>query len=515
VPGARGAEARICCLDWVLGEGAGVAVGSHNGAIHILGFKPGSGSSSGGVERAQLGGNLHNTLGQMQVLVRVSPPGGCPVTQIACCAAPWLLSSPTDSETTGGLPRATCLVATKGRGIWSWVADRGLVRVKGAGDLGGHVCDVHMGNVTCLAVDGSGSQVASLSSDGGVCVWSWQAAGAERGAGGDLALVSRFTCDVLLGSNALLGGALSYHGCFVALAGRRVAPQRGRQSLTFPTGLEGVLTIQRVPGRLASAPSRAALLSTACAYMHRAAPAACSYGIREPAGGIKWWWDLALLAEREMQVGERRHLVGTLAETRASLLKSREARKSPEAEVSGGGGTGAGLQPGSLMQQALGAGRGALGGVPGARTPLHTCVKSADELTCELLLLLAAVAEARDHKGSTALMIAALRGHEPTVKALLRHGRPCILVSPLRIALPVHLTCVRERLWRRVAGGRAHSLAPGCSPPSPGRPPLCAHALYPARPCALQALQRRRRIKTVLQRCTGAPPWGTCLSSAL
>jgi len=39
-----------------------------------------------------------------------------------------------------------------------------------------------------------------------------------------------------------------------------------------------------------------------------------------------------------------------------------------------------------------------------------------------LLLLLAAKVHARDGKGSTALMIAALRGHDATVKALLTHG---------------------------------------------------------------------------------------------
>ena len=154
MPGARGAEAQagICCLDWVLGECARVAVGSPNGAIHILGFKPGSWAGSGGVERADCGDNLQSALGQMQVLVQVSPPGGSPVTQIACCVAPRLLSPPTDSETTAGLSRAACLVASKGRGIWSWVADRGLVRVQGAEGKGGKVCDAHMGNVTCLAV---------------------------------------------------------------------------------------------------------------------------------------------------------------------------------------------------------------------------------------------------------------------------------------------------------------------------------------------------------------------------
>ena len=58
-------------------------------------------------------------------------------------------------------------------------------------------------------------------------------------------LVTQSSCKVLSGSCCLLGAALSYHGCYLALAGRRVIPQRGTQSLTFPTGLEGLVFLQR------------------------------------------------------------------------------------------------------------------------------------------------------------------------------------------------------------------------------------------------------------------------------
>ena len=54
--------------------------------------------------------------------------------------------------------------------------------------------------------------------------------------------------------------------------------------------------------------------------------------------------------------------------------------------------------------------------------PLHACVREEDEATSSLLLMLGPDVEARDPKGSTALIIAAVRGHEQTVKALLAHG---------------------------------------------------------------------------------------------
>lgn len=412
-------DTEVSCLDWVLGECAAVAVGSQNGTVDILGFRARVGVKSlegDSFERLQTQGKTQGSaLGLMQLLVRVCPQGGPRVGHIVCCSSPRQAPG-SDSDAGDKLPLETCLLIAKGRGIWSWVADRGLVRGNGGGSLG----NGHQGNVTCLTADGSGAHVASLSADGTICLWSLEAleAGAEKGGRGGLTLVSCFTCELLSGSNALLGGALSYHGCFVALAGRRVMPQRGRQSLTFPTGIEGVLTIQRIPGRLPTASSRSSLLATVCTYMHaeQAHAKTLGYGAREPAGGLKWWWDLLLVAEKEMSAAERRRAVTDLGETRARL----------ESKHGGAGGksqSGSKLQQLQQLQPARGGQRTRHEGLVGVRTPLHACVRDADDSTCELLLMLAAEVDARDPKGSTALMIAAVRGHEPTVKSLLNHRK--------------------------------------------------------------------------------------------
>ena len=216
-----------------------------------------------------------------------------------------------------------------------------------------------------------------MSSDGTVCVWSLQSGG---GGGSGMTLVSRLTCDVLSGASTMLGGALSYHGCFVALAGRRVAQKRGAMTLTFPTGLEGLLTIQPVPNLLTSTESRFALLTRACAYMN--APESAEgrgYGGRESVGTIRWWWDIAYMA-REMSLPERQRLLVQLNELKARLLSLAAAPPtlSPKLGNTGGGG--------------------------GLRLPLHSCVREADESTrclppplppssCSFPTWLAAVAE--------------------------------------------------------------------------------------------------------------------------
>jgi len=53
-----------------------------------------------------------------------------------------------------------------------------------------------------------------------------------------------------------------------------------------------------------------------------------------------------------------------------------------------------------------------------------------------LLLLLAAQVDATDPKGSTALMIAAVRGHQPTVTALLNHGLTHLLHVHIYVSCP-------------------------------------------------------------------------------
>jgi hypothetical protein len=47
-----------------------------------------------------------------------------------------------------------------------------------------------------------------------------------------------------------LGLAASFHGAHVAVAGRRVVPERGNVSTTFPTGMYGVIRLHAVPHAL-------------------------------------------------------------------------------------------------------------------------------------------------------------------------------------------------------------------------------------------------------------------------
>jgi hypothetical protein len=177
----------------------------------------------------------------------------------------------------------------------------------------------------------------------------------------------------------------SYHGCLVAVAGRRIMEKRGRQTLTFPSGLEGLLTIERIPGHLSTPLSRTTLLSRACAHMHALAPAygRPAYGRREAAGSIKWWCDVAYLASKDMTAAQLQRLLEHLKRTLAN------SGTPPE-----DGGTNAGNTGGKDVS---GCARDAAG--VGLRLPLHLCVRERDELCTALLLLLAAEVDARDPKG--------------------------------------------------------------------------------------------------------------------
>ena len=375
----------VACVDWVVGETGGekgrrlgIAVGSESGAVDLLVFTRGG--------QATPSGSVTEALGWMEVAVRVCPPGGGSARHIVCCALP--CDAVAGGGETGKSPADAVLVIAKGNSVRAWDAQHGLVRAEGTavGELSG--------NVTGLSADGSGEHVAAVYSDGSARIWAVRG----RGGGGVLSLVSRMTCDILAASTtSLLGGALSFHGSMLAMAGRRVEAKRGKQTLTFPTGLEGVLVLQRVPAVLDTAEARRALLSRGCAFMH-APPAAKAavgegYGWREDAGGMRWWWDLRAMVAQEMEDGEKAHLIAHLA-----AVRSRQSGR-------GGGVVGRGRD-----------------GEGGCRMPLHACVREEDATTSKLLLLLSANVEARDPKGSTALIIASVRGHAQTVEALLEHG---------------------------------------------------------------------------------------------
>jgi hypothetical protein len=250
---AISASNSLLSVQWLHGASAAVAVGSLNGAVDILVFRQ---SDTGGGRVS-----LQVPLGFMEVAVRVCPPGGVAARHVVCCTYSHPASSSRDAlegsskgkEAKSGrlppaleacgrtaadtLPGATALVVSKGRGLWSWDLHSGLVRAPepGGSEHGG----VGGGNVCCLSSDGSGEHVVCVSSDGSFSLWRM---GQE---GGGMRLVTRRSCKVLSGSCCLLGAALSYHGCYLALAGRRVIPQRGTQSLTFPTGLEGLVFLER------------------------------------------------------------------------------------------------------------------------------------------------------------------------------------------------------------------------------------------------------------------------------
>ena len=268
---AVGGSDTLLAVQWLHGPSASVAVGSLNGAVDILVFR-----HHGGVGRV----SLQEPLGVMEVAVRVSPPGGWPARHVVCCTYKHAASAHAASSssaqarsskgkeaasrslppeagargrgTAPAVPDTTALVVAKGRALWSWCPHTGLVRVSedGGGQDGGD----NAGNVACLTSDGSGQHVACVSSSGSISLWRIEGGTAQgmQQAAQDvmqdamcLRLVSRMSSAVLSGSCSLLGAALSYHACYLALAGRRVIPQRGTQSLTFPTGLEGVVWLQR------------------------------------------------------------------------------------------------------------------------------------------------------------------------------------------------------------------------------------------------------------------------------
>jgi ankyrin repeat protein len=144
------------------------------------------------------------------------------------------------------------------------------------------------------------------------------------------------------------------------------------------------------------------------------------YGGREPAGSIKWWWDLSHLAAKEMDASEGERVIEILrlhalkASAATSALAASKQATSSEKEKGG-------------RDEVLGVARGARQGdsqeaEAGPRQPLHACVRQSDELSSRLLLALAAQVDARDPKASTPLMIAAVAGHAGIVKVLLSHG---------------------------------------------------------------------------------------------
>uniref|UniRef100_A0A7S4KV54 Uncharacterized protein n=2 Tax=Guillardia theta TaxID=55529 RepID=A0A7S4KV54_GUITH len=308
--------------------------------------------------------------GALELLHRIQlSPGG-----LAVCH---LLGIPSD-----GLKR---MVAGTARALYMW-QEKEPTKVRRSTE--------HESEIAGMAGDGLFSKIFTLSKAGVVRVWLMP----EEASGDKWPPLLQFDCRRQqqqqqgdFGFRAL-GIAASFHGTHIMFVGRRVTSDKGRQTLTFPSGVESFVRTVRVPGYVEAHAQRLELFVQVCRYMHESATPAArqSLGDVKVTETFKWWWDLEQLARKEVKQRERALIVEALEEERKQFHRSEHED-----------------EHGAATQH--------------RSSPLHLSCKNGNVWISNLLVLLGSDVNARDKNGCTPLSLASFNGSQEIVRCLLDH----------------------------------------------------------------------------------------------